>query len=176
MRNRHDFVSWFHQVSCLKLCWIQETKEMLSTFQPLIKKWIVFLFFSLFYCTVTSKSLYFSEDGQGLPNTSWELIAESRNKSTGKQRGNHLAIKQHNACAQAHTLWWITRNKMSNRRGKKHMAGTATLIYSKEKDSLASLERKIVRNSGFYKSKPIKHLFHDKLMQLLLLVWIQTKL
>lgn len=135
MRNRHDFVSWFKQVSCLKLCWIQETKEMLSTFQPLIKKWIVFLFFSLFYCTVTSKSLYFSGDGEGLPNTSWGLIAESRNKSTGKQRGNHLAIKQHNACAQAHTLWWITRNKMSNRRGKKHMAGIATLIYSKEKDS-----------------------------------------
>jgi hypothetical protein len=50
------------------------------------------------------------------------------------------------------------------------MAGTATLIYSKEKDSLTPLERTIVRNSGFYKSRPIKHLFHDKLMQLLLLV------
>jgi len=59
---------------------------------------------------------------------------------------------------------------MSNRRGKKHMAGIATLIYSREKDTLTPLERTIVRNSGFYKSRPIKHLFHDKLMQLLLLV------
>lgn len=136
------FVSWFHQVSCLKLCWIQETKEMLSTIQPLIKKWIVFLFFSLFYCTGTSKSLYFSGDGQGLPNTSWELIAESRNKSTGKQRRNHLAIKQHNTCAQARTLWWITRNKMSNRRGKKHMAGTATLSNIQQGKRLSNTFRK----------------------------------